>query len=96
MPVLHQPVCDWLLDIAKDLRNGVCLLQRVNEQVDMIGHEDVSPQRKFVVLASPIDRFGEPRADIWFGEELVFVIARECQEMDMTRFVVLQRMHVSE
>ena len=58
-----------------------------DDEVRVLGHEDERPEREIPHHPRPLDRLGEPAAGPLGGEELIAVIARECQLMGVPGLV---------
>lgn len=75
----------WLLfDISQNIGYGVFWTAWVQQQVHMIGHENVGPEREVVSLSSKLYGFREAASGIVPGQELALVIAGEREKMRVT------------
>src|SRR5262249_46754979 len=76
-----------LLDGPEQGRDRAAPAARVNDQVDVAGHEDVSPQAEGVLLARRLDGLGEPEASAFRGEKAKPLVSGEGELVRVTGLV---------
>ena len=85
----HGPLTDGLLDGLEYARDRVVRLSRLDDQVDVVGHEDEGPEGEVVRCPRLFDRVGKPLAGAFRGEEALSAIACECQFVSVAGLVEL-------
>ena len=91
LEVLHGLPADRLLEPAEEVGVVVLAVARPDDQVDVIGHEDVRPHGVVQFLPGCVDGVGQPLATAILGEQREAVVAGAGQLVGVTGIVVAAR-----
>jgi hypothetical protein len=86
---IEWPGATGKLDARPDRRHGMLGAAWQNDQMGMIGHQYISPQRKVMLLTSILNGLSQPLASSFGLEKGETPVARERQLIRMSRHIHL-------
>src|SRR5262249_24870469 len=75
---------DGPLDRLQNAPHVMLFARRIDNQVNVVGHEYVSPDQQFLASASNVDRFGQPLATAVGFEERIALVGGKGQLVRVT------------
>lgn len=79
LDVSDRLAANGLLDRLQYSSYGVRFATRIHDEMNMIGHEDIGPEREVLALAGHPNRFGQPLTTSIGSEEGMPLVGRERQ-----------------